>query len=124
MRLLLDTHAFLWWRVDEARLSSEVRGKISTAEVVFVSLASAWEIAIKASVGKLHIPGTIEQRLVDSHFDPLPIRFRHVECVASLPLHHRDPFDRMLIAQCQVEELMLVTSDRRLRPYDVSFLWI
>lgn len=124
MRLLLDTHAFLWWRVDEARLSEKVRAAVGAADVVYLSLASAWEIAIKASVGKLHMAGSIEQRLVASNFEPLPIEFRHIDKVASLPLHHRDPFDRMLIAQCLTDELTLVTNDRRLEPYAIPFLWI
>ncbi len=123
MRLLLDTHTFLWWRVDEARLSSEARAAIGSAETVFVSLASAWEIAIKVSLGKLRVPGTIEERLAASNFESLPIGFRHVERIAILPLHHRDPFDRMLVAQCQVERLTLVTADRKLQPYDIPFLW-
>ncbi|MBM3532988.1 MAG: type II toxin-antitoxin system VapC family toxin [Alphaproteobacteria bacterium] len=124
MRLLLDTHTFLWWRVDEARLSPEVRAAIGGAESVFVSMATAWEIAIKVSMGKLRMSGTVEERLVASHFEPLPIGFRHMERVAILPFHHRDPFDRMLIAQCQVERLTLVTADRRLQRYEVPFLWV
>lgn len=124
MRLLLDTHAFLWWRIDEARLSPEVRVVVGDADIVYVSLASAWEIAIKTSIGKLRLANPIEQELVASDFEPLPVGLRHVEHVASLPLHHRDPFDRMLVAQCQVERLTLVTADRRLQPYDVPFLWL
>ena len=124
MRLLLDTHAFLWWRIDEARLSPEVRVVVGDADIVYVSLASAWEIAIKTSIGKLRLANPIEQELVASDFEPLPVGLRHIEHVASLPLHHRDPFDRMLVAQCQVERLTLVTADRRLQPYDVPFLWL
>lgn len=124
MRLLLDTHAFLWWRIDEARLSPEVRVVVGDADIVYVSLASAWEIAIKTSIGKLRLVNPIEQELVASDFEPLPVGLRHIEHVASLPLHHRDPFDRMLVAQCQVERLTLVTADRRLQPYGVPFLWL
>ncbi len=124
MRLLLDTHAFLWWRIDEARLSPEVRVVVGDADIVYVSLASAWEIAIKTSIGKLRLANPIEQELVASDFEPLPVGLRHIEHVASLPLHHRDPFDRMLVAQCQVERLTLVTADQRLQPYDVPFLWL
>jgi len=124
VRLLLDTHTFLWWRVDDVRLSSEARAAIGDADIVYASLASAWEIAIKTSLGKLRMEGSIERRLADSDFEPLPIGFRHIECVADLPFHHRDPFDRMLIAQCHVERLTLVTADRRLEPYGISFLWL
>ena len=97
---------------------------VGDADIVYVSLASAWEIAIKTSIGKLRLANPIEQELVASDFEPLPVGLRHIEHVASLPLHHRDPFDRMLVAQCQVERLTLVTADRRLQPYDVPFLWL
>ena len=124
MRLLLDTHAFLWWRIAEARLSSEIRVAVGAAEVVFVSMASAWEIGIKTSLGKLHIAEPVEQQIAASDFEPLSIEFRHIEKVASLPLHHRDPFDRMLVAQSLVEGLTLVTADRRLQSYPIPVLWL
>lgn len=122
-RLLLDTHIFLWWRGVPARLTSEVRSSIATADIVFVSAASAWEAAIKVSLGRLELPDTIEAGVLASGFERLLITFSHAERAASLPSHHRDPFDRMLIAQAQAEGLTLVTHDRLLEAYDVEILW-
>jgi PIN domain nuclease of toxin-antitoxin system len=124
VRLLLDTHAFIWWRESDRRLTPAIRETVRDADVVFVSMASAWEIAIKMAVGKIRLEASVEAGIAESYFEPLPIEFRHTEKVAALPLHHRDPFDRMLIAQCLVENLTLVTADRRLEPYGVPALWI
>ena len=122
-RLLLDTHVFLWWRSEPVRLDSKVRDSIATADLVFVSVASAWEAAIKVSLGRLELPDTIESGVLASGFEKLLITFSHAEHAASLPLHHRDPFDRMLVAQARAEGLTLVTHDRLLEPYDVQILW-
>ena len=122
-RLLLDTHIFLWWRGEPSRLTAEVRSRIATADIVFVSAASAWEAAIKVSLGNLELPDTMEAGVLASGFEKLLITFSHTERVASLPPHHRDPFDRMLVAQAQAEGLTLVTHDRLLEPYDVEILW-
>jgi PIN domain nuclease of toxin-antitoxin system len=122
-RLLLDTHVFLWWRGEPSRLSPEVRSSIATADLVFVSVATAWEAAIKASLGRLELPDTVEAGVLASGFEKLLITFSHTEHAARLPLHHRDPFDRMLVAQAQAEGLTLVTHDRLLEPYDVEILW-
>jgi PIN domain nuclease of toxin-antitoxin system len=122
-RLLLDTHVFLWWRGEPSRLPSEVRSRISDADLVFVSAASAWEAAIKASLGRLELPDTIEAGVLASGFERLLITFSHAEQAAGLPPHHRDPFDRMLVAQARAEGLTLVTHDRLLAPYDVQILW-
>jgi PIN domain nuclease of toxin-antitoxin system len=122
-RLLLDTHIFLWWRGEPSRLSSKVQSSIATADIVFVSVASAWEAAIKVSVGRLELPETMEAGVIASGFEKLLITFSHTERAASLPPHHRDPFDRMLVAQAQSEGLTLVTHDRLLEPYDVEVLW-
>jgi PIN domain nuclease of toxin-antitoxin system len=105
------------------RLLEETRTAIAEAEIVFVSAASAWEAAIKASVGRLEIPGPIEEGVTDSGFEKLPITFAHVERTARLPLHHRDPFDRLLVAQAQAEGLRLVTRDRAMEAYEVPILW-
>lgn len=94
------------------------------ADVVFVSVASAWEAAIKVSLGRLELPDTIEAGVLASGFEKLSILFSHAERVGSLPLHHRDPFDRMLVAQAQSEGLTLVTHDRLLEPYEVEILWV
>ena len=122
-RLLLDTHVFLWWRAEPARLNTTVRSGIATADLVFVSVASAWEAAIKASLGRLELPDTMEAGVLASSFEKLLITFSHAERAAALPLHHRDPFDRMLVAQAQAEGLTRVTHDRLLKPYDVEILW-
>jgi PIN domain nuclease of toxin-antitoxin system len=123
VRLLLDTHAFLWWRDDSRRLRPRARSAIAEAQIVFVSAATAWEAAIKVALGRLRIPATIEAGVIDSGFERLPISFSHAELAARLPPHHSDPFDRMLVAQAQVEGLTLVTHDRRLGPYEIEILW-
>jgi PIN domain nuclease of toxin-antitoxin system len=121
-RLLLDTHVFLWWRADARQLGRGAREAIADADIVFVSAASAWEAAIKAALGRLRIPGSIEAGVLDSGFERLPITFAHAETSAALPSHHSDPFDRLLVAQAQLERLILVTHDRRLRAYEVEIL--
>jgi len=121
--LLLDTHIFLWWRGEPSRLLSAVASRIATADLVFVSVASAWEAAIKRSLGRLDLPDTMEAGVLASGFQELLISFSHAERAAALPLHHRDPYDRMLVAQAQAEGLTLVTRDRLLEPYDVEILW-
>lgn len=123
MRLLLDTDVFLWWRADSRRLGTSARKAIAEASIVFVSAATAWEAAIKAALGRLRIPDTIEAGVLESGFEKLPISFSHAESSALLPPHHADPFDRMLVAQARAEALTLVTHDRRLEPYDVEILW-
>ena len=122
-RLLLDTHVFLWWRADDTRLRPQVRNEVAEADTVFVSAASAWEAAIKAALGALRLPDSVEAGVVASGFEKLAIQFSHVEAAARLPHHHRDPFDRLLAAQARIEGLTLVTGDRRLQPYDLSILW-
>jgi PIN domain nuclease of toxin-antitoxin system len=122
-RLLLDTHAFLWWRENSPRLSDEARGLIRTASVVFLSVASAWEAAIKVALGKLRLPESFEAGVIASRFDKLPIAFSHAEAVATLPRHHNDPFDRMLIPQAIGERLALVTHDRRFARYGIRIVW-
>jgi PIN domain nuclease of toxin-antitoxin system len=122
-RLLLDTHVFLWWRVEPARLAPQVRQSIAEADLVFVSAASAWEMAIKVSSGRLRLPEPPEAGVLASGFERLLITFSHAEHAALLPHHHRDPFDRMLVAQAREEGLTLVTHDRLLEPYAVNILW-
>ena len=122
-QLLLDTHAFIWWRENSSRLSNDAPGLIASAGVVFVSGASAWEAAIKTALGKLSLPESFEAGALASRFDKLPIDFSHAEAVATLPRHHNDPFDRMLIAQAMTERLTLVTHDRRFAPYHIDVVW-
>ena len=123
MRLLLDTHVFLWWRDDSRKLKGSARRAIAEAQIVFVSAATAWEAAIKSALGRLRIPDTVEAGVIDSGFEKLPIGFSHAESAARLPPHHADPFDRMLVAQAKAEGLTLVTHDRRLAPYEIEILW-
>jgi len=122
-RLLLDTHVFLWWRAEPDRLVPEARRAIAEAEIVFVSVASAWEAAIKVSLGKLRLPEPFESGVVASSFEKMPVTFAHAAQVAELPHHHRDPFDRMLIAQASADDLTLVTHDRKFQDYEVEILW-
>jgi PIN domain nuclease of toxin-antitoxin system len=123
-RLLLDTHIFLWWRANDRRLGLPIRKVIASADVVFVSAASAWEAAIKITLGRLSIPDTIESGAEESGFEKLPILFSHAEAAGTLPAHHRDPFDRMLIAQALAENLTLVSHDRRMADYDVPIILV
>lgn len=123
MRLLLDTHVFLWWREDNPRLAPEARGAIADADLCFVSAASAWEVAIKMRLGKIRIPGPFEAAVEDSRMSKLPVTFAHAAATAELPDYHSDPFDRMLIAQARIEGLTLVTHDRRYEPYRVPVIW-
>ena len=122
-QLLLDTHAFIWWRENNSRLGADARRRIASASIVFISVASAWEAAIKVTLGKLRLPESFEAGVAASRFDKLPIAFRHAEAVATLPRHHNDPFDRMLVAQAIAERLTLVTHDRRFAPYGIDIVW-
>ena len=123
MKVLLDTHTFLWWSDDDHRLTTSARRAISTAEQVLVSVASAWEVAIKTAIGKLQVAIPFEEAVEINRFDQLLVTFRHAAAVAELPLHHADPFDRMLIAQAQAEGLTVVTHDHKFEPYRVPVLW-
>jgi PIN domain nuclease of toxin-antitoxin system len=128
VRLLLDTHAFLWWTLDHPQLSPLAREAIGEASNdCYFSAASAWELAIKCSLGKLTVEGGIErfvrQQLALHRFRLLPVALDHSLRVAALPWHHRDPFDRLLVAQAQAEGLTLLSADAALRPYDVAQLW-
>ena len=120
MRLLLDTHIFVWSRLTPGRLSPKLKRTIVEADDVFVSMVSVVEIAIKVSLRKLDVPTDLEAQINAAGYKTLPITFQHCELLRGLPFHHRDPFDRLLIAQCQAERLTLLTADSRLLPYDVS----
>ena len=123
MTLLLDTHVFLWWRLDSRRLNRAARETIATAEIVWVSAASAWEIAIKRTLGRLELDEPFASMVDDSDFSALDVTFAHAQRAGILPPHHADPFDRMLVAQALVEGATLITHDRQLQPYDVPILW-
>lgn len=128
MRALLDTHAFLWWIENDPRLSTRAREIIADdGNEIVLSAVSAWEIAIKASLRRFAMRGDIAA-FVNSHvtangFEVLPLLIDHALRVASLPDHHRDPFDRALVAQAQVEDLALLTADRAIAHYSVKILW-
>lgn len=128
MRLLLDTHTFLWWIDGGERLSPKARRAIGEASNdCYLSLASAWEMAIKASLGKLGLPGAVDrflaEQLAANGFALLPIELRHLGRVERLPFHHRDPFDRLLAAQALEEDLSLASADPVFRRYGVRRLW-
>lgn len=122
MRLLLDTHVILWWLNASEELPGEMRDLLATEPAVYLSAVSPWEIAIKQSVGKLSGPADLAERARDSQFTPLPITAGHGVRAGRLPQHHRDPFDRMLVAQAQMEELTIVTRDKWIHYYDVPVL--
>jgi len=122
--LLLDTHTLLWWWNRQARLGKRARATISDpSQRVLVSAASCWEIAIKRALGKLDWARSgLAVHIADDGFEELPITAENGEAAGALPLHHRDPFDRMLIAQAIAERAQLVTADRRLEAYGVPVL--
>jgi PIN domain nuclease of toxin-antitoxin system len=124
VRLLLDTHALLWWMTDDPSLPAPARRAIGSSDNdVVVSAASVWEMSIKAHAGRLRLPSDdVAGDLHASHLRLLPISPAHAWLAGALPQHHRDPFDRMLIAQAQVEGLTIVTRDRRFEPYGVPLL--
>lgn len=123
MLLLLDTHAFLWWNADDPTLGPAARAAIADGDnLVFVSAATAWEIAVKRASGKLEAPGNVTDWVREGGFIPLPIEIEHAVLSAELPDHHRDPFDRLLVAQAAIEELTLVTSDPEIPKYEIATL--
>ena len=122
-RLLIDTHVAIWWRSNDPRLQLAARDAIATAALVLVSAASAWEVAIKSSLGRIRLPRPFAEGMEDSGFVQLPIGFDHAAAVELLPAHHSDPFDRMLVAQAKVERLVVVTHDRQFEPYGIAIIW-
>jgi PIN domain nuclease of toxin-antitoxin system len=117
--LLLDTHTVLWW-LAQMRLTDDVREEINDpGSSVFVSAATVWEVAIKVNLGKLETPESLVVAATEEGFQPLPISMEHAERAGSLPLHHKDPFDRLLIAQAQLDGLTIVTRDRAFDAYEV-----
>lgn len=121
-RLLLDTHVLLWWLEDSAELSDALKDQIDTELEVYVSAATVWELSIKAAAGKLKVPDDLVGLIERSGLSDLPIRNAHAGLAGRLPLIHRDPFDRMLIAQALVERLTLVTRDGLIHRYDVPMI--
>jgi PIN domain nuclease of toxin-antitoxin system len=124
VRVLVDTHAALWLLDDDKRLSRSAEETLTQpSNEVLLSAAVVWEISIKRSLGKLNAPDGFAEILLDSGATPLAVSIEHAEAVRSLPWHHRDPFDRMLVAQAMVEDASIVSGDARLGAYDVRVLW-
>jgi len=128
VKLLLDTHAFLWILGDDARLSQAARNAFSSPQnEVLLSVASIWEIVVKAASGKLAFPQPaapyLREQIRQTRLEVLPIVLSHVLRLESLPMRHRDPFDRILVAQALEERIPLVSRDRTLRTYGVEILW-
>lgn len=126
MKQLLDTHTFIWFVMGNPRISTEVRTQIENKENL-LSTASVWEMAIKYSSGKLSfgLPFEvfIEQQISNNGIDLLEIRTAHINVIATLPLHHRDPFDRLLIAQAMVEQIPILSADSAFDAYSIQRLW-
>ncbi len=123
MKLLLDTHVVLWWQRDDRRLRREARAAIATADIVWVSAVSGWEVAIKASRGRLRLTEPFSVLIGADDFTELPVRLSHAAQLEQLPGHHTDPFDRMIVAQALAERATIVSHDRALEPYGASMIW-
>lgn len=125
MNYLLDTHAFMWWLSDSKKLSQRARRIISDSNNrIFVSHATQWEIVIKSAIGRLVFPvDRLELEVEENGFELLSLNTKHIMQITSLPMHHRDPFDRLLIAQAQNESLILLSRDEMFASYDVSLVW-
>jgi len=128
VRILLDTHAIVWWAAGDERLSRKARLTIADPDTeVFISIASAWEIQIKATLQKLTLNETVDalyrSLIIDHEFRMIGIELNDIDCLSTLPPHHRDPFDRMLVAQAGRSGLALVTKDRVMSSYGVPTLW-
>lgn len=128
MKYLLDTHTFLWWNLDDPQLSARANEIISNGgNEIFLSAASAWEIAIKTAKGRLVLPEEPAQylasRMSQYHFQALPVQVSHAVRVYVLPNHHTDPFDRLLIAQSQLESMPLISKGEDMQQYDLEIIW-
>lgn len=122
MRILLDTNALLWWEAGSERLGARTRTAILACPTVYVSAASAWEAEIKRALGKLAFEGDVDDMIHANGFIELPVEVRHATALRGLGSHHRDPFDRMLVAQAMLEACTLVTADTSLAKYGVDVL--
>ncbi|MEA2172877.1 MAG: hypothetical protein QOD00_469 [Blastocatellia bacterium] len=127
MKLLLDTHAFLWFIDDSPGLSAQAKALLESDVELMISAASLWEIAIKSSIGKLTLAQPYEtfipQQLAQNSIEILPVELEHISVVATLPFHHRDPFDRLLLDQAMVEQLPVVSADTVFDMYAIERLW-
>lgn len=123
MDLLLDTHAFIWWNAQDSRLPISARSAIADpGNRIVVSATSAWEISIKRKTGKLAFRHDVLSAIATDGFETIDVTPEHADAAGSLPLHHADPFDRLLVAQARIEQLVLVTQDRQLLPYGVPLI--
>jgi len=124
VRLLLDTHAAIWWLADDDRLGHDAARLLAGgAHEVLLSAAVVLEVAIKRSLGKLSTPDAFGPTLLEGGARPLPVTLEHAEAVEALPWHHRDPFDRLLVAQAAIEGVAVVSGDPALRPYGIPLVW-
>ena len=124
MRLLLDTHAAIWWLTGDERFGEAAARELADdSNPLLLSAAVVWEVAIKRSLGKLEVPDGFDRELLDAGARALPISLEHAAAVERLPWHHRDPFDRLLVAQAAAERATIVSRDPALAPYEVSLLW-
>lgn len=128
MKILLDTHAFLWWITDDPQLSPRARHIIRDGKnEIFLSAANGWEIAIKAQLGRLKLPDKpelfISEQMSMNAIQGLPVEISHALHVYNLPGHHQDPFDRMLVSQSQLEGMHILTSDPQIAKYHVKVIW-
>ena len=124
MKLILDTHAALWWLSGDERFGESAEEHLTdTTNQVLLSAAVVWEVAIKRSLGKLEAPGDFAPTLLSAGAQPLPINLDHAAAVELLPWHHRDPFDRLLVAQAMVERATVVSADEALSAYDIRVVW-
>jgi PIN domain nuclease of toxin-antitoxin system len=121
-RLLLDTEALIWWDANDPQLGGNARALIQDATDVYVSAASAWEIIIKATLGKLRTTRRPSEAVAEGGFRELPIAFEHAEAVGDLPMHHKDPFDRLILAVASVEGFAIVTSDAEFERYGLPLI--
>jgi PIN domain nuclease of toxin-antitoxin system len=124
VKLILDTHAALWWLSDDDRVGPDAARQLTDdTNQVLLSAAVVWEVAIKRSLGKLDAPEDLVPTLLGAGAQPLPVTLDHVAAVETLPCHHRDPFDRLLVAQALIEGAALVSRDEPLRSYGVPMVW-
>jgi PIN domain nuclease of toxin-antitoxin system len=124
LRLLLDTHVALWWLADDQRFGQAAEAYLEDADnTVLLSAVVVWEVALKRSLGKLRAPNALVETLLEGGATPLPVDLDHAAAVAELPWHHRDPFDRLLIAQARIESAVLVTRDQVFHEYGVPVVW-
>jgi PIN domain nuclease of toxin-antitoxin system len=122
MNLLLDSHAFIWWIDDDTRLGPKARLAIESAEKVFVSVISVWELGSKQAAGKLEINTDLAKAAQDSGFEILDCQLAHAQLAPTLPPHHKDPFDRMLLAQATIERLKIMSQDGAFTNYEIDLV--